>query len=172
MFIQALFQYIKSAGANFHVVVPGELYRAATPSPANLRKWKRDYDIKTWVDLRMPKDYSAEKAFLAQVDMARELGIRRISLPCSDKDPMPDSTLTVGVGLLSNAAMYPMLFGCKGNRHRAGMLCAVFRMRVMGWTKEAAMDEAHKCGYYPDGHREFDKRFMEVLDSIGGGAGA
>ena len=170
MFITAIYRYLKSAGSNFHEVERGRLYRAATPSPCSLARWQADFGIKTWIDLRIPSDYATNSTFFEdQCSSARRLGIKRISLPCSDKAPMSDWQIDVGLSLLTDKGKFPILFGCKGNRHRAGMLCAVYRMRVCGWSKEKAMEECYKCGYYPEGHREFDKRFMEVLNAIEAG---
>ena len=52
-----IWTYLRTAGSNFHEVVPGRIYRSATPSPENLEKYRRKFGIKTWLDLRMPKDH-------------------------------------------------------------------------------------------------------------------
>lgn len=168
-----ILRYLKTAGDNFHEVVPGRIYRSATPSPENLERWYRKYGIRTWIDLRLPSDWDGDKRtttdkhrfFNDQVAACKQLGIKRISLPCSDRLPMPDATIQTFLGYLADESNDNILFGCKGNRHRAGMLCAVFRMLVHGWSKKQAMKEAVHAGYYRRGHEKFDDRFMEVLDA-------
>lgn len=156
--------YLKSRYPNFHTVVPKRLYRSATPKPDDLEQWHEVYGIKTWLDLRMPKDYIDDPSFFAaQCAMARRLGIERISLPLDDFGVVTDEQVRVGLEILTDETKFPILFGCRGARHRAGLLCAVYRMRVQGWSGEKALEEAKCCGYYPNKHRTFDKRFRQLL---------
>ena len=158
-----IWTYLRTAGDNFHTVVDGVLYRSATPSPENLEKWQRKYKIATWLDLRMPKDYEDASFFAAQCATAKWHGIQRISLPLDDFGVVTDEQLRVGLEILQDATKFPILFGCRGARHRAGLLCALYRMRVQGWSGEKALEEAKRCGYYRHGHERFDDRFMELL---------
>lgn len=158
-----IWTYLRTSGDNFHEVVPGRIYRSATPSPENLEKYRRKFGIKTWLDLRMPKDYRDSSFLAAQCAIAKRLGIERISLPLDDFGVVSDEQIRVGLEILTDESRQPLLFGCKGNRHRASLLCAMYRMRVCGWTAEQAMEEAENCGYYPNGHRTFDKRFRQLL---------
>ena len=167
---KAWWTYLWSSGANFHVVVPrtadgrGGLYRSATPSPGNLARWSEEYGIKTWIDLRMPSDYSDHSFFTAQCTAARTFGINRISAPCSDRLPLPDSTIDVVLALMQDESKYPMLIACKGGRHRAGAMVALFLKRVLGWSGERAYADAKKTGgYYPNGHKAYDKHFRYLL---------
>lgn len=159
-----LLTYLKSRYPNFHTVVAGRLYRSATPKPADLEKWQREHAIKTWVDLRMPKDYINEPSFFAaQCATAKRLGIKRISLPLDDFGVVSDEQIRVGLELLSDATKSPTLVCCRGARHRAGLLCCLFRMKFQGWTAEAALAEAKAAGYYRHGHERFDDRFMDLI---------
>ena len=158
-----IWTYLRTSGDNFHEVVPGRIYRSATPSPENLEKYRRKFGIKTWLDLRMPKDYRDSSFLAAQCAIAKRLGIERISLPLDDFGVVSDEQIRVGLEILTDESRQPLLFGCKGNRHRAGLLCAVFRMRIMGWTAEDVLKEAIHCGYYRHGHRAFDDRFMDLI---------
>lgn len=156
--------YLKSRYPNFHTVVPKRLYRSATPKPDDLEQWHEVYGIKTWLDLRMPKDYIDDPSFFAaQCAIARRLGIERISLPLDDFGVVTDEQVRVGLEILTDETKQPILFGCKGGRHRAGLLCAMYRERIEDWRPEIAMAEAKRCGYYPNGHRTFDKRFRQLL---------
>lgn len=157
-----LWTYLKTKAPNFHVVVAGELYRAATPTPKDLEHYKTQYFIKTWLDLRMPKDYDAE--FLeAQTLVAKRLGINRISLPLDDFGVVSDEQIRVALEILTDKSKFPIVFGCVGARHRSGLLGCMFRMRVQGWHAEAAFKEAKSCGYYRHRHEKFDDRFMDLI---------
>lgn len=173
-----IWTYLRTSGPNFHVVVPptiapdgtktGGIYRSATPSPGNLAQWREQYGIRTWIDLRMPADYSDNSKFAAQCAAARTFGITRVSAPCSDREPMPDSTIDVVLGMLTTPGLQPVLIACAGGRHRTGLLVALYRMRVQGWPaetkdKKGAFDEAKHCGFYPDGHERFAAHFRKLL---------
>lgn len=159
-----IWTYLRTAGDNFGVVVPGRLYRSATPSPGNLAKWKGELGIKTWVDLRMPKDYiGSHSYFSAQCATAKKLGIERISLPLDDFGVVSDEQIQVWLDIACDETRLPILVGCRGARHRAGLLCAMYRMRVQGWSGEAALKEAVRRGYYRHGHETFDDRFMDLI---------
>lgn len=165
-----IWTYLRTAGDNFAYVAPG-LYRSATPSPENLALWQRKYGIKTWIDLRDVDDWDGNERTVTdkhrnyddQIATCRRLGIERVWLPCSDRLPMPEETIQKFLAILADKSKGVILFGCAGNRHRAGLLCCMFRMRVQGWSEKEAMKEAHKRGYYRFGHERFDDRFKELI---------
>lgn len=159
-----IWAYLRTAGSNFHEVVPGKIYRGATPSPGNLAEWSERYGLRTWIDLRMPSDYKDSSAFAAQCTAARTFKIERISAPCSDRLPLPDATVDVVLELLQDETKYPLIIACNGGRHRAGAMIALYRKRVCGWSGEQAYAEAKKVGgYYPNGHETYDKHFRYLL---------
>lgn len=161
---KAWLTYFKSKYPNFHVVVPGRLYRSATPKPEDLEKWHALYGIETWLDLRMPKDYRNASFFAAQCATAARLGIKRISLPLDDFGIVSDEQVRVLLEILTNKDNGVILFGCKGNRHRGGLAAALYRTRIQGWTGEKAYEEEAKGrGYYASGHGKFDYRFKQLL---------
>jgi len=167
-----LIRYLRSTAPNFHVVVPGVLYRSATPSPENLEKWQRKYKIATWLDLRKAEDFDGDRRtpsdktrfFERQMQVARHLGIERVWLPISDRKPTSDESVRAIMQVLEAATTErPVLVACQGGRHRTGLAIALYRMRVQGWFGGQAFDEAKKRGFYDHGHEEFGKRFRQLL---------
>lgn len=158
-------RYLRSSDDNFSVVVAGQLYGSATPTPEKLEHWKTYYQIKTWVDLRMPKDWGGDETFFAaQCLSAKRLGIERISLPLDDFGVVSDEQIRVAMDLMGDPTKWPMLWACKGGRHRRSLMIGMFQLRAQGWTGERVYEDAKKVnGYYPDGHRIFDKRFRQLL---------
>lgn len=76
-----------------------------------------------------------------------EYGMAQYDLKCSDISPPSDWVVLKFLAL--------MKFGLKTFLHclsgvdRTGFLCAVYRMRVQGWTYEAALAEWKKLGRHP-----------------------
>jgi len=172
-----IWTYLRTAGDNFHEVVPGVLYRSATPSPENLEKWRRKYKIAVWLDLRQAEDFDGDRRtptdktrfFERQMGVCRYLGIERVWLPISDRRPTSDESVRSIMYTLERASTErPVLVACQGGRHRTGLAIALYRMRVQGWPattpdKKGAFDESEKRGFYDRGHEEFGKRFRQLL---------
>ena len=159
-----LVTYLKSRYPNRHTVVPGRLYRSATPKPEDLGRWVGEHDIQTWVDLRMPKDWEDDPLFFEdQCATAKRLKVERISLPCDDFGEISDAQIQVFLDIACDNTKAPVLVACRGGRHRAGLMVAMFRVRIQRWAEEKAFADAKACGYYAHGHKVFDKRFRQLL---------
>jgi len=160
-----ILKYLRTAGDNFHAVVPGRLYRSATPTPSRLRRWRKQYGIQTWLDLRLPSDstYRDPEWFPAQCAAARDVGITRISLPMSDRTPTSEEQARLILDVLTDRPKHPILVACQGGRHRAGQAVALYRVRVQGWPPQRAIAEAERHGYYDHGHREFGAGLRRLL---------
>src|SRR4249920_4073497 len=102
-----LFQYVKSMGDNFGVVVPGHIYRSAQPSA--LCELRDKYGIRAVLNLRDnagPKERrDAEKAGLVW----HQIPMKDVEAPTPDQIRDALDVLRSGV---------PVLVHCKGGRHR------------------------------------------------------
>lgn len=164
-----IFRYIKTSGDNFHEVVPGRIYRSATPSPENLEKWYRKFGVRTWLDLRLAKDLEGDRArnFAAQMAICKRLGIERVWVPISDRNPTSDLDVQRCLDVLTDLSRSAVLVACQGGRHRTGLVCALYRVRVQGWKSKDAFKEAEKHGFYDAmGHGDFGKRFRQLLSLL------
>lgn len=157
--------YARSRYPNFHTVVPGYIYRSASPKPEDLKLWHEEYGIETWIDLRMPANYLDDPAFFeAQIAMAAELGIERVSFPLDDFGVISDEQVRVAIELFGDETKGVQLWACAGGRHRTGAMIALFRTSFQRWAGQKAYDEAKEVGgYYSSGHGRFDRRLRQLL---------
>lgn len=59
----------------------------------------------------------------------------------------------------------PIYTHCMGGRHRTGVMIGVFRVTDCGWTKEQALQEMMRYGWYDAlGHRPLLDWFVQVFD--------
>ena len=103
---------------NFHVVIPGEIYRSAQLSAGKLEAVVTDHGIQTVISLRRPKPgkgwYKNEKA------MAESLGIAHHDIAMDlTFSPRIDHLLELR-DLIENAPK-PLLVHCKGGANRTGL---------------------------------------------------
>lgn len=164
--------YLRTMGSNFHEVVPGRLYRGATPEPKNLRKWHEKYGIKTWIDLRLPSDCGVgsrvpsdrTRLFVAQDKVCEELGIEHIRIPISDREPTDDFDITRCLRMMDKCADDGAVFvACQGGRHRAGAMVALYGQRFLGWDEDKVKDSLKQGGFYKPGHERFARALEKLL---------
>ena len=124
-----IWTYLRTTlASNFHEVVPGRIYRSATPSPENLEKYRRKFGIKIWLDLRMPKDHRDSSFLAAQCAIDGSGSASNESrCPSTISVSYPTSRFRVGLEILTDETAGNRYCSDVGNRHRAGLLCAVFR---------------------------------------------
>lgn len=166
-----IWTYLRSMGSNFHEVVKGELYRGATPEPKNLKKWKTKYNIRTWIDLRLPSDRDfgspvptdRTRLYNAQRKACQELGIDHIRIPISDREPTSDFDIERCLRLMADSSNHPLFIACQGGRHRAGQMVALYGQRVLGWTDDKVKDSLKQGGFYPNGHERFARSLEKLL---------
>ena len=108
---------------NFHAVLPGELYRAAQPAPADLARWTGEYGIRSVLNLRGAHDdtgwYRDESA------AARALGLVLADFPLSAREnPGPDRIAEL-VALMRRLPK-PLLIHCQGGADRTGLATALY----------------------------------------------
>ncbi|MFW6133314.1 MAG: fused DSP-PTPase phosphatase/NAD kinase-like protein [Planctomycetota bacterium] len=136
---------------NFATVVEQQVYRAAQPTPEELRRWAREYDIRTVVNLRGsgPPSYAAERRAADQAGLAL-IDIRMTS-------ERPPSRLTVArlVEVLETAQR-PMLLHCLRGADRTGVAGVMAAMAVGGRSYDAARSElSWRYFYFGAGIAEF-----------------
>lgn len=166
--------YLRSMGSNFHEVIPGQLYRGATPEPKNLRKWHAKYGLKTWIDLRLPSDCdfgspkptARTRLYAAQRKACQELGIDHIRIPISDREPTADFDTDRCLRLMSDPTNQAVFIACQGGRHRAGKMVALYGQRFLGWDEDQVRDSLKQGGFYPNGHERFAKHLEKLLGFV------
>jgi protein tyrosine phosphatase (PTP) superfamily phosphohydrolase (DUF442 family) len=137
--------YIFIANANFKKVIPGKVYRSSQPSDAQLRKFIKEYEIKTVINLRAKKikDFEKEKITTEQY------GAQFIGLNLSGNRIISPSELLELVEVMETSQT-PVLIHCKSGVDRGGFASAVAAM-VIGHED---FKDAKKQAYVPPGPRK------------------
>ncbi|MCT7374506.1 dual specificity protein phosphatase family protein [Chelativorans salis] len=120
---------------NFHTVIPGELYRSATPTPERLERYHDLHGIKTIVNLRGHDD--DEPWFVSEVATARKLGIAHRDFPMSADRELTFERAAKLINLLKEAEK-PILIHCKAGADRSGLISALYMFAVAGISRVRA----------------------------------
>lgn len=97
--------------------------------------------VRTIVDLR--DDPEPEEA-----EVCKQLGLTYYSFPLTGHEAPDPATMQKVLDLITKADA-PIYVHCSGGKHRAGTACAMYRMRVDGWTPERAWSEQQAYGFGP-----------------------
>jgi len=120
---------------NFHVVVPGEVYRSAQPSAADIAAYKRTHGIKTIINLR--GENKGSPWYDAEIAAAKQLGIAHVDFGMSAKRELSRQEAAALVAVLARAEK-PMLIHCEGGADRSGLASALYAAAVAKLDEEAA----------------------------------
>ncbi|OMH86789.1 hypothetical protein BWK56_04020 [Candidatus Liberibacter asiaticus] len=131
---------------NFHAVVPHEIYRSAQPNGTFIEYLKKEYGIKSILNLRgkLPESWHKEEE-----KAANDLGIQLINFPLSATRELNDEQIKQLISILKTAPK-PLLIHCKSGADRTGLASAVYLYIVAHYPKE----EAHRqlsmlYGHFP-----------------------
>jgi protein tyrosine phosphatase (PTP) superfamily phosphohydrolase (DUF442 family) len=145
-------QPLSAAGLkNFHQVSPG-LYRGARPTPEGIRSLG-GLGVRTVVNLEV---------FHSDRDMLAAAGMDYV--PISFKAWSPETKDMVAfLKVLGDANLAPVFVHCQYGSDRTGTMCALYRIAVQGWSKQAAIDEMTRGGF--GFHPEW-QHLLEFLDKL------
>jgi len=136
---------------NFQKVSP-DLYRGGHPSAESLAHLKAT-GVRTVVSLRTLNVHR---------DRLRGLGLRYVHISFKAGHP-EDEDVVRFLKVLADPANRPVFVHCKWGTDRCGMMAAVYRIVVQGWTKEQALAEMQRLGYEGKTWPEI-RRYIEDLD--------
>jgi protein tyrosine/serine phosphatase len=109
---------------NLHAL-PGGLYRASQPTPRQIRKYQRDYGIKTIINLR-GADQTLRYAL--HEDTCRQLGIKLVNHKGILSRSAPETEAVLATKEMFANIEYPALIHCKSGADRAGFASALYRL--------------------------------------------
>ena len=125
---------------NFYCVAPN-LYRGAQPTAEGLRAAEK-LGVKTVIDLR---------AFHTDTDEAAgtKLALEHISFKTWHPE---DEDVLRFLKIVTARKNQPVFVHCQHGSDRTGMMVAIYRIAVQGWTKRDAIDEMTKgnFGFHPE----------------------
>jgi protein tyrosine/serine phosphatase len=113
---------IEQLFGNFHEVIPGELYRSAQPSGADIQSYANTYGIKAILNLR---DEARTDWYQEEVQAAAKNGITLIDFPISSSKDLPVEEATRLAQLMADAPK-PLLIHCEHGSNRTGLAAAIY----------------------------------------------
>jgi protein tyrosine/serine phosphatase len=120
---------------NLHKVDAG-LYRGAQPTAEGIRELKK-LGVKTIICLRA--DHS-DKGILGKSKIACE------HIPMKAWNPTHEEVVRF-LQIVTDKNRRPVFVHCQHGSDRTGLMCAVYRLAVDGWTKQQAIDEMTTGGF-------------------------
>lgn len=132
---------------NFHAVVPGELYRSAQPTAAQIAEYQENYGIKTIINLRGENIGSGW--YDAEIAEAKKLGIAHVDFRMSARRIMTTEQFNQIIDVLQNAEK-PILIHCKSGSDRSGLVSALYVAAIAKLGEEAAESQiSFRYGHIP-----------------------
>jgi undecaprenyl-diphosphatase len=149
-------------GYNFHVVLPGQVYRTSQPSPGRLEDLIRTYGIRTVVNLRGCSDpmpwYLDECRVTSQLNVSQE----DLSFSAGRLPPVPEMRHLVEVIDHSEG---PILFHCYKGIDRTGLASAItLLLRTDATLDEARRQLGWRYGHVAIGHTANMDRFLDLYE--------
>ena len=106
-----------------------------------------DYDELRQLGVRTVLDLRGNQPLASFLERRRveAMGLTYRKVPFGFQ-PLRDGSDARVLAALQNAADYPMYVHCNIDRDRSSVAVAAYRVRVQGWSPEAAQAEAHSFG--------------------------
>ena len=124
---------------NFHEV-SDDLYRGAQPEPDGLRQLST-LGIRTIVNLR---HLHSDRDEIAVANLTGRIGYERIAMTAWDPD---DEKVARFLRIVTDPSRTPVFVHCQHGADRTGMMVAMYRVVVQGWSKADAIDEMRRGGF-------------------------
>jgi uncharacterized protein (TIGR01244 family) len=125
----------------------------AQPTPAQIASLAQE-GFRTIVNLREPSEFDAS----AEEAVARDLGLRYISIPVKTSDPKTEQ-LDAFLKATADPTIYPAFLHC-GSGNRIGAFWMVRRVLTDHWTPEDAEKEARQIGLKSPNLLEFALEYI------------
>ena len=155
---------LRTVWTNFHVVVPGVLYRSNHPTPGNLRRFVRDNGIKTVINLR---GVAGNGSDALSREAAALLGLDFIDLAVRSAVAPPRDTV-IELMRLYRTMRRPGLVHCKSGADRAGFAAAVFLLMEGASAAQARSQMRLRFGHMRHSRAGILSAFIDAWDRYKG----
>ena len=129
--------------------VSADLYRGAQPKAEGLKELKK-LGIRTVVNLR---ESSANQARLAELGLVYE----RIPMTAFF---VGDDDVVRFLQIVGDPGNTPIFVHCRRGADRTGLMCAIYRIALQGWSKDEAIAEMTQGGF------RFNHGYQNVVNYI------
>jgi protein tyrosine/serine phosphatase len=119
---------------NLHKV-SDSMYRGAAPTAEGIRQLKK-LGIKTVVDLRDS----------GSPDDLRGTGMTYVRIPTTAWQP-DEKAVVRFLQTVTDTSRLPVFVHCQRGADRTGMMCAIYRVAMQGWSKDQAIEEMTHGGF-------------------------
>jgi protein tyrosine/serine phosphatase len=156
----AAFAWDYAIQKNFDTVVPGKIYRSGQPRKAQLEDWIQEYGLRSILALRhgVPQ-YERE--------LAESHGVKIYHVPISAVKGLEEGQWEAIRSILTDERNLPILVHCHGGGDRSGIVTALYRVEVQGWSLDKAIREMnlhyHVPLRYPCLQRQLREHFQEAF---------
>jgi protein tyrosine phosphatase (PTP) superfamily phosphohydrolase (DUF442 family) len=129
--------------------VSDDLYRGAQPTAEGLRELKK-LGVRTVINLR---ESDGDQAKLAALGLACE------HIPMT-AFVVKDADVTRFLQIVGDPGNAPIFVHCQRGADRTGLMCAIYRIALQGWTKDQAIAEMTQGGF------RFNHGYQNVVNYI------
>lgn len=129
---------------NFHFV-DGQIFRSSQPNRLALTRLKKDYGLRTILNLRTSPD-----VIESENNLATELGLRVVNVPMDATQFQDIETIQKALDVLTDPDQLPVLVHCHAGKDRTGMVIAAYRRLFQHWSEEEAHQEWLAYGFSED----------------------
>jgi len=125
---------------SFAVPVSGVLSRSGQPTIADF-KWLKEHSWKSIVNLRVDGERD-EVGDDTKIEGFNNLGFNYLALPMADGSPPTNEQAEKFLEFMTNPANQPSHVHCRGGYGRTGVMVALYRYSVQGWSWLKAAEES------------------------------
>lgn len=122
------------------------IWRGPEPLTDSDRKQLLDLGVKFTLDLESGAHLLLDGSPLEEDLKLAAIGIRVLNHPLGEILPPTKNELTLALGVLVNYK--PIYVHCKAGVDRTGMVCAWYKINILKWTREQAVNEMHLMGMH------------------------
>jgi protein tyrosine/serine phosphatase len=119
------------------------VWRGSQPKTQEDFDQLKEMGIATLISLQWNKTVEKEN------EMAKENGIHFMNYPIKANEEIDEATVSKIFRALKNSKKQPIYLHCQFGRDRTGLIFALYRVKVQGWTPKAAYKEWTDMGFDP-----------------------
>lgn len=120
---------------NFHTVIPDTLYRSAQITAGRLSEYKKQYGIRSIINLRGEKP--GAEWYDSELIASDNLGIRHFDFRMSASQILSPQKMEELIGLMRSAPK-PVLIHCRSGADRTGLASALYLAGIKGAKEQQA----------------------------------